>query len=99
MASLVLAFLLALLAYAAYRLHAWQANAWGRTLLGVLLLVLALAATLVLYPSDPREWSLGRTVLYLTWPKLDLLYFLGNLLLGSLLFGLFLLGIYRARRR
>lgn len=59
----------------------------------------AVALTVLIYPSDPRGWSLANIVLFLSRPRFDLVYFLGNLALGGLLFSLATLAIHRANRR
>jgi signal transduction histidine kinase len=86
------------LAVAYFRLGAFMTRS-ERGFLGGVAGAAALAVTLALYPSDPRGWSLASTVLYLTWPKLELPYFLGNLLIGSALFSGMVAAIYWANRR
>ena len=57
-----------------------------------------LALTFAVYPSDPREWDVGRFVLYLAEPRFEVLAILGNIITGSLMFGVFVWGIYWANR-
>jgi predicted naringenin-chalcone synthase len=85
------------LAVAYFRLGAFLTRS-ERGFLGGVAGAAALAVTFALYPSDPRGWHLSSTVLYLTWPKLELPYFLGNLV-GSALFSGMVAAIYWANRR
>lgn len=70
-----------------------------RRVLSTLFTASALGLTLLLYPSNPKDWSLANSVLFLSRPRLDLIHVLGNLALGGLLFSLATLAVYWANRR
>ena len=69
-----------------------------KRLLVTSVVLLSIALSFAVYPSDPRDWELGKLVLYLAEPRFEVFAILGNVLTGGLMFGAFVGGIYWVNR-
>ena len=98
MKSLLFLTTLTLLAYTVYTVRGWLTPR-EHGLLVTVAVVCTLALTFLLYPSDPRAWTLAGFVLYMNDVRFELLRVVGKTLTGAALFTPAVLGIYWANER
>jgi formate/nitrite transporter FocA (FNT family) len=90
--------LLALL-YAMVVAYVRMPSASARLVLVSVVTCVAVALTLIAYPSEPRQWHVSNLVVFMVDEVFHIFAIIGNILTGALLFALVSSCLYLLRRR